>query len=159
MSVDKTGKWWVGDQPSDIREFLEAYAPDGYKVGEFRLAKCMCGSDASFCGPTTTKDVRGDNANRANSPISFATARNTGKTPNRNNGNASYANQRQAHVTLALASRYTRTAKSGGFTSASGALSVASWVASPDGRSLMPPHANCLSKHKWLCVTYISALI
>jgi len=45
VSVDKTGKWWVGDQPSDIREFLEAYAPDGYKVGEFRLAKCMCGSE------------------------------------------------------------------------------------------------------------------
>lgn len=45
MSVDKTGKWWVGDQPTDIREFLEAYASAGYEINEFRLAKCPCGSE------------------------------------------------------------------------------------------------------------------
>ena len=44
MSVDKTGEWWVGDQPSDIREFLEAYTSDGYRVDEFRLSQCECGS-------------------------------------------------------------------------------------------------------------------
>ena len=45
MNVDKTGKWWVGDQPNDIREFLEAYTSDSYKIDEFRLSKCECGSD------------------------------------------------------------------------------------------------------------------
>ena len=45
VSIDSTGKWWIGDQPNDIREFLEAYASDGYKVDEFRLTKCTCGSE------------------------------------------------------------------------------------------------------------------
>jgi hypothetical protein len=45
VSIDKTGKWWIGDQPNDIREFIEAYAADGYKVDEFRLAICVCGSE------------------------------------------------------------------------------------------------------------------
>lgn len=44
MAVDTSGKWWVGDQPDDIGEFLRAYATKGYEVGEFRLAKCECGS-------------------------------------------------------------------------------------------------------------------
>lgn len=48
MSIDKTGKWWVGDQPSDIREYLEAYGSAGYKVNEFRLAKCPCGSERFY---------------------------------------------------------------------------------------------------------------
>jgi hypothetical protein len=45
MSVDKSGKWWVGSNPNDIREFLESYTSDGYVAQEFRLAKCVCGSD------------------------------------------------------------------------------------------------------------------
>lgn len=44
MSVDKSGKWWVGAEAEDIREFLEAYASEGYEVDEFRLAVCVCGS-------------------------------------------------------------------------------------------------------------------
>ena len=46
MSIDKSGKWWVGSTPEDIRGFLEAYASEGYEVHEFRLAKCDCGSGA-----------------------------------------------------------------------------------------------------------------
>jgi hypothetical protein len=45
MAVDRTGKWWVGDHPNDIREFLEAYSSDGYRVHEFRPSKCECGSE------------------------------------------------------------------------------------------------------------------
>jgi hypothetical protein len=45
MSVDKSGKWWVGERPGDIHEFLEAYTSDGYGVDEFRLSRCGCGSD------------------------------------------------------------------------------------------------------------------
>jgi hypothetical protein len=38
----------VGSQSTDVREFLEAYAADGYKVDDFRLSKCVCGSDRFF---------------------------------------------------------------------------------------------------------------
>ncbi|CAN7191581.1 hypothetical protein [Mesorhizobium sp. LjNodule214] len=43
MTVDTTGKWWVGSEPSDIAEFLRGYASEGYEVDEFRLARCRCG--------------------------------------------------------------------------------------------------------------------
>jgi len=46
MSVDTSGKWWVGSEAADIRNFLEAYAPQGFEVHEFRLAKCHCGSNS-----------------------------------------------------------------------------------------------------------------
>jgi hypothetical protein len=45
MSIDKSGKWWVGKQPDDLKEYLEAYSGDGYKVHEFRLARCACGNE------------------------------------------------------------------------------------------------------------------
>ncbi len=45
MSIDTSGKWWVGSEPDDIRGFLESYASEGYEVDEFRLARCACGSD------------------------------------------------------------------------------------------------------------------
>lgn len=44
MSIDTSGKWWVGTSPDDIKEYVAAYAAGGYKVHEFRLAKCACGS-------------------------------------------------------------------------------------------------------------------
>ena len=46
MSINTSGKWWVGSEPVDIRGFLEAYATKGYEVAEFRLATCPCGSDS-----------------------------------------------------------------------------------------------------------------
>ena len=45
MSIDKSGKWWIGEGPEDIRGFLESYVSDGYEVHEFRLARCSCGGD------------------------------------------------------------------------------------------------------------------
>jgi hypothetical protein len=44
MSVNTSGKWWVGSDPMDIAEFLSAYSADGYQTHEFRLAQCSCGS-------------------------------------------------------------------------------------------------------------------
>ena len=44
MSIDTSGKWWVGSQPEDIKGFLEVYTEDKYPSNEFRLAKCKCGS-------------------------------------------------------------------------------------------------------------------
>ena len=48
MSIDKTGKWWVGTEPSDLHAYLVAYAEDAYTLNEFRLAKCSCGSDIFY---------------------------------------------------------------------------------------------------------------
>ena len=45
MTIDTTGKWWVGTAPEDIEEYLDAYSSDGYKTHAFRLARCSCGSD------------------------------------------------------------------------------------------------------------------
>jgi hypothetical protein len=45
MSIDKSGKWWVGTNAGDINEYLGAYSADGYKTTQFRQAICTCGSD------------------------------------------------------------------------------------------------------------------
>ena len=43
MSIDTSGKWWVGGEPADVRGFLEAYAEKGYELHQFRLSTCRCG--------------------------------------------------------------------------------------------------------------------
>ncbi len=45
MSIDTSGKWWVGTSPEDIKGYVEAYgSQSSYAVHEFRLAKCACSS-------------------------------------------------------------------------------------------------------------------
>src|SRR5258707_2022663 len=44
MAVDSSGKWWIGDHPQDLKEYLAAYSSNSYKTDEFRLAECKCGS-------------------------------------------------------------------------------------------------------------------
>lgn len=44
MSIDKSGKWWIGSHPEDIREYLIAFSSDGYVADDFRLAICDCGN-------------------------------------------------------------------------------------------------------------------
>jgi hypothetical protein len=44
LTIDTSGKWWVGSTPEDLDEYLEVYSSDGYKTNAFRLAKCQCGS-------------------------------------------------------------------------------------------------------------------
>jgi hypothetical protein len=46
MAIDKSGKWWVGDDARDLPEYLSAFSEDGYLATEFRLANCSCGSNA-----------------------------------------------------------------------------------------------------------------
>jgi hypothetical protein len=48
MTIDTSGKWWVGSEPSDIGEYLMAYAADNAPVSEFRLSKCACSSVSFF---------------------------------------------------------------------------------------------------------------
>jgi hypothetical protein len=44
LTIDTSGKWWVGSTPDDLDEYLHAYSSEGYKTSAFRLAKCKCGS-------------------------------------------------------------------------------------------------------------------
>lgn len=44
MAIDKSGKWWVGKTPEDLKEYLDAFSEDSYPIHEFRLARCDCGS-------------------------------------------------------------------------------------------------------------------
>jgi hypothetical protein len=46
MSIDRSGKWWVGTDAGDIQEYLKAYSSDSYPIAEFRKATCTCGGDA-----------------------------------------------------------------------------------------------------------------
>jgi hypothetical protein len=44
MAIDKSGTWWVGNEPQDIDGFLQAYSSSSYKTDVFRLSKCKCGN-------------------------------------------------------------------------------------------------------------------
>ena len=43
MTIDTSGKWWIGSTPDDLREYLRAYTEDSYPIEEFRLSQCSCG--------------------------------------------------------------------------------------------------------------------
>jgi hypothetical protein len=47
MAIDDSGRWWVGSEPADIQEFLEAFTESegGYRCSAFRLVRCPCGSE------------------------------------------------------------------------------------------------------------------
>jgi hypothetical protein len=42
VTIDTSGKWWVGNDPEDIREYLAAFTEESYPMNEFRLARCEC---------------------------------------------------------------------------------------------------------------------
>ena len=45
MTIDTSGKWWVGSSADDIAEYLKPIIEDyGYSMNEYRPAKCSCGS-------------------------------------------------------------------------------------------------------------------
>jgi hypothetical protein len=44
MAIDKSRKWWIGSEPGDLKEYLDAYSEENYPIHEFRLARCKCGS-------------------------------------------------------------------------------------------------------------------
>ena len=43
MTIDTSGRWWLGSDPDDISEYLEAFTEESYPINEFRLARCDCG--------------------------------------------------------------------------------------------------------------------
>ncbi len=46
MTINTSGKWWVGSEAADIADYLKAYKAEGYEVQETRICKCNCGSTA-----------------------------------------------------------------------------------------------------------------
>jgi len=46
MTIDTSGKWWVGDAPEDIEAYLKELKPEGYEIDRFKLARCACGVSA-----------------------------------------------------------------------------------------------------------------
>ncbi len=45
MAINTSGQWWVGDQPTDLAEYLKAFKTEGYEVDRFKLAHCSCGCE------------------------------------------------------------------------------------------------------------------
>lgn len=47
MAIDDSGEWWVGSEPSDIKEYLAGLTrSDGYyPTTEFRMVRCACGAE------------------------------------------------------------------------------------------------------------------
>ncbi|EMJ93878.1 hypothetical protein [Leptospira alstonii] len=45
MTIDKSGEWWIGNNPQDIQEYLVSFSEDEYPITDFRLCKCKCGSE------------------------------------------------------------------------------------------------------------------
>jgi hypothetical protein len=64
MSIDKSGQWWVGTSPQEIKEYLEAYSAEGYRSQQFRQAKCACGGTPLNLLQMMTKAVRNEYAHR-----------------------------------------------------------------------------------------------
>ncbi len=54
--IDKSGKWWTGDCPDDIDEYLKEYSED--KTLDIKPVKCNnCGSDALLVRLDHNEDV------------------------------------------------------------------------------------------------------
>lgn len=44
MTIDTSGKWWIGSTPEDLNEYLQALSHESYPIDAFRLSRCNCGS-------------------------------------------------------------------------------------------------------------------
>ena len=57
MSIDTSGKWWVGSEPADLASYLQALSVNSYKVSEFRLSRCQCSGIRFRLGVQTEEGV------------------------------------------------------------------------------------------------------
>jgi hypothetical protein len=44
VTIDASGRWWVGSEASDVEDYLRAYKAEGYEIDETRMCRCQCGS-------------------------------------------------------------------------------------------------------------------
>jgi hypothetical protein len=45
MAIDKSGKWWKGQNADDLVEYVRLLTQQGYPATKFAIAKCACGTD------------------------------------------------------------------------------------------------------------------
>lgn len=45
MTIDKSGKYWIGSEAADLDEYLRGMTAEGYPADRFVHAKCSCGND------------------------------------------------------------------------------------------------------------------
>jgi hypothetical protein len=43
VAIDTSGKWWVGDSPTDIEAYLTELRVEGYDVDRYAQSRCSCG--------------------------------------------------------------------------------------------------------------------
>ena len=55
MTIDTSGKWWVGSEPADLAAYLREFTADSNLVGEYRSATCPCGSTEFFVDADDTQ--------------------------------------------------------------------------------------------------------
>ena len=146
MSIDKSGKWWIGTGLEDIREYLEAYSADGYPVVEFRGALCPVAAMSFDLRQMMQKVALSGHARRVEMEHLSVTATNIGKTLLRKSGNV--LNADQPTLMLESDSRSMTAVKSAGYMSGSAALVAACSAVSPDGRWRIPPHDTFSIKSK-----------
>jgi hypothetical protein len=42
MAMDRSGRWWIGEDVAGVEEYLREYTADGYPAEEIR--QCTCGT-------------------------------------------------------------------------------------------------------------------
>src|SRR5215469_4943841 len=87
MTIDDSGKWWRGDSPADIEEYLRAYTSDGYPIVHYRACACPCGS-VDFTLEKDSADWQGEHVLGARHATISLIARSTGSGGGRGNGGA-----------------------------------------------------------------------
>lgn len=45
MAIDKSGKWWKGQNADDLVDYVRLLTQQGYPATKFAIAKCACGTD------------------------------------------------------------------------------------------------------------------
>ena len=150
MTIDKTGKWWVGTDPADTTEYLVGYQAEGYAVDERAFADALVVQSGFYWKPTPMKVAPDARARPVAPSTSFVIALSTGMRPIQSSGPAPSAAIKSAIWGLGFPCTRKKT---------SGGTSVGSpWViaarnagrlgALSTGRSAMDPPINSLIKRE-----------
>jgi hypothetical protein len=79
MAIDTSGKWWVGSDPRDLADYLEAFSEISYKTSEFRLSQCQWGGLRFKLGVQADEGIAKRTCESCGAEHFILTAANTGK--------------------------------------------------------------------------------